>query len=148
MSIITGRLAPTGAIVDLFVGVSSRLVRVMRTQKLKVPETVHLRVLIDTGSTVSGFSPWVFESLGLKPVTRQRVYTPSTTPNEPHERDFFDVAISIVAEGRINPFGDFRVIDADCWLPGEGAEGLIGWDILNRCWFQCHGPERTFTLSF
>jgi hypothetical protein len=134
--------------VDLLIGVSGRRGQVLRQRHLAVPDLVPLRVLIDTGATVSGFSPRVFDSLGLEPVTRQGVITPANTPEDLHPAYFYDVAIHLVAEGRPNRFGDFRVMAAQCWLPGEGVEGLIGWDILNKCFFQCHGPERTFTLSF
>jgi hypothetical protein len=37
---------------------------------------------------------------------------------------------------------------ADCWLPGEGIEALLGMDILSLCFFQLMGPERQFTLAF
>jgi hypothetical protein len=148
MPIITGRLAPTGAMIDLLVGVSNRRAQLLRKHKMKVPDYVRLRVLIDTGATVSGFSPSTFEYLELQPVTRTGVLTPANTPGQLHQADFFDVGNYLVAGGRENQFGDFRVMAADCWLKGEGIEGLIGWDILNRCFLQCHGLERTFTLSF
>jgi hypothetical protein len=53
----------------------------------------------------------------------------------------------MVAGGRACPFPDTYVMSADCWLEGEGIEGLIGRDILARCNFMYFGPEGGFNLS-
>lgn len=90
----------------------------------------------------------MFRALDVTPVTKVSVLTPSTPPDAPHECDLYDVALSLVAGGSAHPFPDTRVMEADCWLPGEGIEALIGMDILGRCFFQLLGPDRRFTLAF
>lgn len=97
---------------------------------------------------MSGFSPRVFRELDISPVATTSVYTPSTPPGSPYHCDLYDVSLSLVADGRSHPFPDLRVMEADCWLPGEGIEALIGMDILNSCYFQFMGPDRRFTLAF
>ena len=148
MPLVSGQIGMTGPTIDLMVGVSSHRAKLLRSRSIQVPKPYGLRVLIDTGATVSGFSSDVFAELGLQPVSRQGVYTSATTRNELHQANFFDVAIYLVAEGSPVHFGDLRAMAADCWMPGEGIQGLIGWDILNRCHFECHGPSRAFTLAF
>lgn len=97
---------------------------------------------------MSGFAPRVFRELGITPVTKTAVLTPSTPPDAPHECDLYDVSLSLVANGSAHPFPDTRVMEADCWLPGEGLEALLGTDILNRCNLQYLGPDRRFVLGF
>jgi hypothetical protein len=148
MPYLTGRILPGGAIIDVFVGVGKRRESLLLKHGFAVPEPVHVRVLIDTGASVSGFAPRVFQALDLTPVAKNPVLTPSTPAHQPHLGDFYDVWLSIVAEGTSHPFLDSRVMAADCWLPGEGIEGLIGRDILDHCFFQYVGKDRTFTLAF
>ena len=112
-----------------------------------VPSEVTVRALLDTGASVSGFSSRLFRSLDLTPVARSPVVTSSTRPDTPHECDFYDVSLAVVAGGTAVRFPDTRVMEADCWWPGEGFEALIGLDILTRCFFQLNGPEGWFTLA-
>ena len=58
------------------------------------------------------------------------------------------MSLGFVAGGRHHPFPDTHVIATDCWLPDEGIEALIGRDILDQCFFQYIGIERTFTIAF
>ena len=148
MPLVSGQIGLTGPVTDLMVGVSSHRAKLLRARCLRVPEPFALRVLIDTGATVSGFSSEVFDALGLQPVSRKGVYTSASAQGELHQADFFDVSISLVAGGRPVYFGDLQAMAADCWMPGEGVQGLIGWDILNRCFFECRGPDRVFLLAF
>lgn len=104
--------------------------------------------MIDTGASVSGFAPRVFRELDLTPSDELAILTPSTLPDSPHACPLYQVSLAIVAEGRSCPFPDCDVIATDCWHPGEGIEGLIGRDILDRCFFQYIGQDRRFTLSF
>jgi hypothetical protein len=87
----------------------------------------------------------VFQALDITPVTRSTVITASNTP---HECDFYDVSLSLVANGSAHLFPDTRVMEADCWQPDEGVEAIIGMDILFSCNFQLLGPERQFILAF
>ena len=93
-------------------------------------------------------TPGVFRQLGLSPVSNLPVITPSTRPDAPHIVDLYDVALSVVANGSAHPFPPSRVMEADCWLPNEGIDALIGTDILNHCNFWFRGPDRAFTLAF
>jgi hypothetical protein len=148
MPLITGPILPGGAVIDVRVGVSATRSRLLLANSLPVPYPVAVRVLIDTGSSHSGFAGRVFEELRIAPVGKMPLLTPSTVPESPHECDVFDVSLSLVANGAAHPFGTSRVMKADCWMEGEGMEGLIGRDILDRCTFMYYGKERCFSLGF
>jgi hypothetical protein len=148
MPLIAGTILPGGAVIDVMVGVSAARQRLLLANALPVPYPVAVRVLIDTGSSHSGFAGRVFEELRVAPVGKMPLLTPSTVQESPHECDVFDVSHSLVANGAAHPFGTSRVILADCWMEDEGMEGLIGRDILDRCNFLYFGRERSFTLGF
>jgi hypothetical protein len=148
MSYVTGRIDSNGAVVDVLVDVSRPRRRLLVKHNLPIPHSVHVRAQIDTGSSISGFASRVFAVLQIPAVGKILIATPSTSPDSPHRCDLYDVTLSIVANGRANPFGDTRVMESDCWLPDEGIEALIGRDILSRCYFQYVVRDETFTLAF
>jgi|GEM_PF-1003343 len=148
MPYVTGVLIRGWAIIDVLVGVSRPRHRLLQKHHFTVPQPVHVRALLDTGASISGFAPRVFQELDLTPVTKLGVITPSTPAHTPHEVDLYDVSLALVAGGGTHPFPDTRVMAADCWLPGEGIEALIGMDILCRGFFQLMGPERQFVFAF
>jgi hypothetical protein len=148
MPYLTDRIGPRGPVIDVVVGVSQTRRRLLQKHGLPVPAVGYVRALIDTGADISGFAPRVFGGLELPPVGKFKILTPSTLPDRPHECDLYDVALSLVAGGRSHLMPESRVMAADCWLPGEGIEGLIGRDILDQCFFQYMGPDRIFTLAF
>lgn len=101
MPIVTGRITPRGAVIDVLVGVSVPRRRVLDRLGLPVPTPRHVRAMIDTGADVSGFAPRLFTALELKPIDQIALYTPSTPPNCPHLADVFDVSLSVVAGGAV-----------------------------------------------
>jgi hypothetical protein len=148
MSYVKGSLVNGWAIVDVLIGASRTHQVVLRKHESVVPQAVHVRALLDTGASISGFSPRVFQELGISPITKMDVLTPSTPSNKPHICDVYDVSLALVANGAVRPFPDARVMVADCWLQNEGIEALHGMDILRSCFFQLFGPEGQFTLAF
>lgn len=148
MPIVSGPLTGDWAIVDVLVSASRRRQGLLRRNGFPVPEPVHVRALLDTGSTMSGFAPRLFAALDLTPVSTVGVVTPSTPAHAPHATDLYDVSFALVANGAAHPFGDVRVTAADCWHPDEGIEALLGMDVLGRCTFQLFGRERCFACAF
>jgi hypothetical protein len=148
MPYVNGALTAGWAILDVLVGVSGRRQELLERHQFPVPQPVHVRALLDTGASISGFAPRVFRELDLTPVSTLNVLTPSTPADAPHPCDLYDVSLSLVANGTAYPFADLRVMVADCWPPTEGLEALLGMDILGRCFFQLMGPERHFVCAF
>lgn len=147
MSYVSGKIDHEGAVIHVAVEISRQLQQLIRAEGKMPPGPVYGRALIDTGAAISGFSPRVFQQLGMSPVSKIKISTPSTSGAQLHECDLYDVSLSIVAEGRLNAFSDCRVAETNCFLPHEGMFALIGRDILNQCFFQYRGNERTFTLA-
>jgi hypothetical protein len=148
MPYLSGPIVGGRAIIDVLVGVSRPRRILLQKHGFPVPAAVHIRALIDTGADISAFSPRVFRALDITPIANMPILTPSTKVETPFTTDLYDVSLSLVADGSPHPFPDSRVLEADCWIPGEGIEALIGTDILNRCFFQFVGPDRRFTLAF
>jgi hypothetical protein len=148
MPYLTGTLTREWAIIDVLVAVNTPRRGLLAKHQFPVPAPVHVRALLDTGASMSGFSPRVFRELDLTPVAQLAVITPSTPTHAPHECNLFDVSLSLVADGTAHQFPDTRMLETDCWFPGEKLEALIGMDILCRCFFQLMGPERKFVLAF
>src|SRR5689334_20741067 len=109
MPYVTGAIGPSGAIVDVLVGVHSARAKVLRKSGFSVPELVHARALIDTGASLSALSPRIITALDLRPFDHIAVITPSTTGNSPDIFDRHLVSLSMVAEGRPCPFPDLYV---------------------------------------
>lgn len=148
MPYVTSGLRQGWASVDVLIGVSRQRRTLLERNRFPVPAAIHVHALIDTGASISGFSSKVFEALDLTPVTQISVLTPSTPYDAPHGCNLFDVSLSLVANGGAHPFPDVRVMEANCWHPGEQIEALIGMDILTRCFFQLMGPECQFVIAF
>jgi hypothetical protein len=117
---------------------------------LAIPRHVTVKAQVDTGAMVSGFTRRAFQELELPSVGLAKILTPSTRPESPHVCDLYDVGLLIVADGQSHPFSFLRVIASDGWHPDreDGVEGLIGRDVLNRAYFQYHGPGASFTFAF
>ena len=133
---------------DVLIGASQPRRVLLERNGFTVPVAVPVRALIDTGASISGFSAKVFQALDLTPVSQISVLTPSTLVDTPHDCNVYDVSLSLVANGAAHPFPDVRVMEANCWHPGEEIEALIGMDILRRCFFQLMGPEGQFVIAF
>ncbi len=149
MPIITGSITRHGAVVDSFIGVTTTRRGLLTRNGFTVPPPLPIRALIDTGASVSGCSPKVFERLDLRPVTDIHILTPSTKPDAPHLCGLYRVSWSLVAEGTVHLFAPaLDVIVADGFHPDEGIDALIGRDILSRCAFQYWGTSSQFLFSF
>jgi hypothetical protein len=147
MSLLTGRLSEHGAVADVMVGISDARARLLKRNGRRVPGPVHARVQVDTGSSLSGFAPRVFNELGVTPVRTLPILTPSTPAHSPHVTQLYDVVLYLVINARLQRFYGTTAIGADCFSENEGIEGLIGRDVLDHCSFWYHGIEGTFTLG-
>lgn len=148
MPIVSGSITGLGALVDVMLGVDSGTRRRLEAQGLKVPDPIAVKVLIDTGATISGFATELMKDLGLLPIDTIPILTPSTPYTAPHECDVFHASLALVANGVAHEFPECRVLAAEGWHPADGIHGLIGRDILARCNMLYLGTERKFTLAF
>lgn len=148
MSIISGRIDGDGAIVGVLVGVSANREAVLHRLGMPVPATVPLRLLIDTGSFLTGLPAEVFARLGLTAVYQAAVRTPSTRPGQPFLPDIYDVAVGLASGISVSVLPSVQVLCSPDYRMDEPVNGILGRDVLDLCHFEYRGPSRYFELAF
>jgi hypothetical protein len=149
MALLSGEIDIDGPVIDVAVGVSLERERVLLSNRLKVPTPQYLRVLVDTGSNLTGFMPSVFQKLGIQPFGVIPVRTTSTEPDQPHECDQYDVSLTL-GVGKQAPMAFHSVYAIACrdFTRRDRYHGIIGRDVLARCNFFYYGPDRRFEFGF
>ena len=122
MSIISGRIDGDGAIVGVLVGVSANREAVLRRLGMPVPATVPLRLLIDTGSFLTGLPAEVFARLGLTAVYQAAVRTPSTRPGQPFLPDIYDVAVGLASGISVSVLPSVQVLCSPSLSHGRAGQ--------------------------
>ena len=108
---------------ELYVGVSAAEAE-FRPPYPPVP----VRALVDTGASKTNIVRWVFDRLGLSPVSQVPVHTASTGLT-PLLADVYAVEISLGGAMTGLLATDLDVVAAE-ELSGSGVEALLGRDIL------------------
>ncbi len=148
MSLITGPITGERAVVGVFVGVSPVRESLLRKHGLRVPPPVGVRLQIDTGSHLTVLLPNIFQALEIQYFDRIEVRTPSTSPGQPHLADQYDVTLHLVSGTDLTPISGVHAIAAADFDDAEGIQGVRGRDVLDRCNFYWHGPEKSFDFAF
>jgi len=145
---ITGNIAEAitrhGAIIDVLVGVGKNRRAMLEKMRFPVAEPVPLRVELDTGSGITGFLPFAFQSLKIEPFGTIPVRT--TTGED--ECDQYDVRVTFLCSPTRLTIPSVYVIAGKGFLPQDVAQGIIGRDILAFCNFHYLGKEGRFTVDF
>jgi hypothetical protein len=148
MPSINGTLGPSGPILSMLVGVSSPRNAALKAAGLKIPQFVTGNFLVDTGATCSCVDPVFVASLGLAPSGSVPMITPSTA-GVPVQCNQFDVAVYLPDSGTGGGgffIGALPVLETS--FSGQGIEGLIGRDIIDRCTLVYNGSAGMFTLAY
>lgn len=148
MSLISGLIGRSGAVVTVLVGPDAVRSRLLRKMGFAVPEPVAVSAIVDTGAEISAISPRVVRAIDLTPVATTSLLTPSTSFGEPHQTDVYVIGVTLASATGSHHIPSLRAIATDCFRPYENAEALIGLDILNRCVFEYAGIHGTFRLAF
>jgi hypothetical protein len=149
MSLITSDIGAEGALVEVVVDVFAARRNLLTQRGRNVPPPLTIRAQIDTGAYCSGFDHRVFVSLDLgEQFDEKPILTPSTD-DEPHPAPVYFVSLTLRADrgGTDRRFEAIRVL-AHTFGEDEQAQGLIGRDILDLCYFAYDGLSRRFLLSF
>ncbi|MGA7498786.1 MAG: retroviral-like aspartic protease family protein [Isosphaeraceae bacterium] len=101
--------------------------------------------MVDTGASKTNIVRWVFDRLGLSPVSQVPVHTASTGLT-PLLADVYAVEISLGGAMTGLLATDLDVVAAE-ELSGSGVEALLGRDILGRGLLIYDGLERRLTLA-
>jgi len=136
-----------GPILDVLIGVSEPLRKIMKTQGAAVPKPVSIRVLLDTGASGTCVDLATLSALGLVPTGTALIHTVSTT-GTPVPAALYDVSLALVHPGQqfVRWFDAVPVMGAS--LAAQGIQGLVGRDILAQCLLVYDGQAGTFTLAF
>lgn len=127
-------------IVELYVGVSTA-----EAEFRPSCPTVPVRALVDTGASKTNIVRWVFDRLGISPVSQVLIHTASTGPT-PSLADAYAVEILLGGEKTGLLATDLDVVAAED-LSGSGVEALLGRDILGQGLLVYDGLEGRFTLA-
>jgi hypothetical protein len=145
MAVLTGRLGPDGAIVDVGIEQTPQYVRALAKRGLSPRPPVSIPALIDTGASQSALDRHVIALLKLEYWGTAPVLTPSTGM-VPVERDAYGLRLTL-GGGVAGPLVQVvEVIEAD--LAHLGFSMLLGRDVLADCRFVYNGKDGTFDLMF
>jgi hypothetical protein len=146
MPVVTGSLAPVGALTWMLVGVQESRRQALLRNGMPVPAAVRVASQIDTGSTFSAISLDVLRHLEIGPIERTAVRTPSTT-GIPQEFGRYAVSLALEGEGADMYLPQVLVIET-VFGPEEGIQAMLGRDVLEHCLFVYDGKARTFALAY
>lgn len=139
-------ISQQGAMIDVLIEVSQQRKLAMQSAGLIAPIAVPCRLLIDTGASSTCLDSWIFKSLNINPIGTVEMHTPSTSVNNAHRCNQYDICL-IVPHQAINRY--FHTIPAlESEFSHQGIDGLLGRDILESCLFIYNGELGIYTLSF
>lgn len=134
-------LQHTGPVLEVFIGPSSVLKGFLEKERKVIPQPVPVRMLIDTGASVSAIKRGIASQLGLKPHGLTKISTPS---DGAFQCPLFDVDIFFPIHRMA--VGNVRIIEAV--LEGQNIDGLIGRDVLKLGLLVYTGYDSSFTIAF
>ena len=147
MPSINVNIGPSGAVANVFVGVSTPRLKALHAAGIAAPNQVIGKFLIDSGASMTVIDPALIASLGITPTGNVPIHTPSTN-GVMHNCNQYDVSLFIPgADQSVGCFIDtLPVIETS--LSPQGIDGLIGQDLLNRWVSIYQGDTKIFTFSY
>jgi gag-polyprotein putative aspartyl protease len=145
MPFLTFPIGAEGALVDIFVALSTPRVDTLKAAGISFPPPEKAKALIDTGASISSISPRIAKGLGLIPSGITPIYS-ATTGVASQNCNLYDVCLAFV-QPSIKVLGvNIPVIEVDLFTPG--VDVLLGRDMLRQCLCIYDGQSRTFILAF
>jgi hypothetical protein len=146
MPILTRPLVPSGAVVELLVGVNEARREVLQRNSLPILERIRVPAQIDTGTAFSAIDAQVFQRLDIRPIDSILVRTPSTT-EAPQSFPQYAVSLALDADGIEMFLTSVEVIEC-AFAPEEGIRAMLGRDVLEHCLLVYDGKGKVFMLGF
>lgn len=145
MPFLTFPVGADGALVGVFVALSTPRIDVLKAAGIGFPPPVKANALIDTGASISSISPRIAMGLGLAPSSITPIHS-ATTGKAPQNCNVYDVCLAFV-QPSVKVLGvNIPVIEVDLSTPG--VDVLLGRDMLGQCLFIYDGQSGTFVLAF
>ena len=147
MPFLSFPIAAGGALVDIFVALSTYRVDVLKEAGMGFPPPARAQAMIDTGASISTISPRVAKDLALVPSGVTAIHS-ATTGGASQNSNLYDVCLAFV-QPSIKVLGvNIPVIEVDLSLSAPGVDVLLGRDLLRQCLFIYDGQSGTFVLAF
>jgi hypothetical protein len=145
MPFLTSTIGAEGALVDIFIALSTPRIDALKLAGMSFPPPEKARALIDTGASISSISPRIAKCLSLIPSGITPICS-ATTGVAPQNSNLYDVCLAFV-QPSIKVLGvTIPVIEVDLFTPG--VDVLLGRDMLRQCLCIYDGQSGTFTLAF
>lgn len=146
MAEISARVTLDGAVVPVLVGVGQYRRALLTRLRMHVPADIPLRLLLDTGSHITGFPTRVFDLLEVGSFGPLAIGTSSTRPGQPHFTGQYDISLTLVGGSESRHFPCVYAIASDDF--GDDIQGILGRDVLDCCHLKYDGPGQVFRLTF
>lgn len=133
-------------VIDLLVGVSHARAGALAAAGQPIPAPVQIRALVDTGASCTTVDGAILSSLGVPITGTVPCHTPSTTSNQPHIANQFDISLVLIHPLLTRTWPALPVIQSQ--LSHQGIQGLVGRDVLAFCLLTYDGQQQCFCLGF
>jgi len=141
VTITNQNLQREGPVLSAVISIANQLEKKYAEQKLRVPEAIELKALIDTGASHSVVQEDIPKKLGLEPIGETRVNTPTCSDHICYK--YFLRMIIPVQNNSIYYEGVFTALP----LKGQNIDCLMGRDMLKDGVLVYSGCTNQFTLS-
>jgi hypothetical protein len=147
MPFLSVPLAAGGALIDVFVALSTHRVDVLKAAGMGYPRPEMAKAMIDTGAGISSISPRIAGNLGLVPSGITPIHS-ATSGGSPQNCNLYDVCLAFT-QPSIKVLGvNVPVFELDLSVSIPGVDVLLGRDLLRQCLFIYDGQSSTFVLAF
>lgn len=147
MAHFTRAIEQSGPLLNALLTLSVPGAQALRKEGKPVPRGFLAKGLVDTGASCTSVDPSVVEALGLRPISRVPMITPSTGP-EPIMVDQYDIGVAIYSTEEEAPLRVDALPVCGTPLINQGFHVLIGRDVLARCLLFYNGATHQYSLSF
>jgi hypothetical protein len=145
MPFLTVPIGAEGALVDVFVALSTPRVDMLKAAGMGYPPPERAKAMVDSGASISSISPRIAKCLSLVPTGITPVHS-ATTGGAAQNCNLYDVCLAFAQPAIKVLHVNTPVIEVQLFTPG--VEVLLGRDMLRQCLCIYDGPRATFTVAF
>jgi len=144
VTFIVAENTQSGPVVTLWVGWDIPLSGDSLNKGIEPPAWVPVRMLVDTGATISSIAGDVLQKLNL--TTRGTIGLRTASLNFTESRPTYHVSLHLFDDATASSHPMVQVIEYA--VGSDGVQGLLGWDVLQHCTMIHRKEDHRFTLEF